>query len=68
MILEDRLARLLAPEIHLCSGKGAGANGAVDVCIMQAVDWIAGGEGKSDAPECADPIITRFCQRSWVEP
>ena len=62
-IVEERLARLLSPDVKLRSGKGAGANGTVDLCIMQAVDWLAGRDGKSDAPPCADPVITRFCIR-----
>jgi hypothetical protein len=59
---DTRLSRLLA-EAHLVQGSGKGANGTIDVCIMQAVDWITGGKGKSDAPGCVDPAIRRFCIR-----
>jgi hypothetical protein len=59
----DRLARFLRPEIRLRKdrGQGEGANGEIDMCLMQAVDWLAGGSGRSDAPECVDPVIRRFC-------
>ncbi len=62
-IAEDRLARFLSPDISLVAGAGKGANGTVDVCIMQAVDWLVGGNGKTDAPSCVDPGIRRFCIR-----
>ena len=29
--------------------------------MVQAADWIAGGNGKSDAPACVDPAIRKFC-------
>lgn len=60
-IIEERLARFLAPEVHLRKGAGKGVNGDADVCVMQAVDWLAGGDGRSDAPECASPVIARYC-------
>jgi len=57
----DRLARF-EREVHLRSGvgAGAGANGKIDVCLVQAADWLSGGAGKSDAPECVDPVIRRL--------
>ena len=54
----DRLVRFA--EVHLRSGQGTGGNGTVDVCFMQAVDWLTGGTGKTDAPECVDPTIRAF--------
>jgi hypothetical protein len=63
MILEDRVQRLLDADFHLRQGAGQGINGQADACIMQAVDWIAGGCGKTDAPDCADSVISRFCIR-----
>ena len=36
------------------------ANGKIDVCFMQAVDWLTGGNGKTDAPACVDPAIRGF--------
>src|ERR1700677_4210551 len=62
-VLQDRLERFLAPNIHLRSGSGNGINGDFDACVMQAVDWLAGGDGKTDSPECAARSITRFCIR-----
>jgi hypothetical protein len=56
-IREDRLARLLADDVHLRYGAGRGANGTVDTCFLQAVDWISGGDGSSDAPACVDPVL-----------
>jgi hypothetical protein len=57
-----RVERLLK-EVHLRSGSGSGINSKADACIMQAVDWLAGGDGKTDAPRCADPAIRGFCIR-----
>mgnify|MGYP001554871594 FL=1 len=62
-IIADRLERFLTPDIHLRACSGKGANGTVDVCVMQAVDWLAGGDGKTDAPPCASRVITRYCVR-----
>ncbi|HEV8021288.1 MAG TPA: hypothetical protein VGP41_08520, partial [Candidatus Lustribacter sp.] len=62
IIDQDRLARIIA-DAKLRSGSGAGVNGAIDVCVMQAVDYIAGGNGRTDRPDCADPVITAFCIR-----
>ncbi len=52
----DRLARF-ERDVHLRSGTGAGANGTIDVCLVQAADWLSGGSGESDVPECVDPAI-----------
>lgn len=51
----EQLQQYLA-SITLRSGSGASAD---DVCVMQAVDYIASG-GTSDQPECASPVITAF--------
>ncbi len=61
-ILPDRLSRFLA-EVHLRRGVGAGANGKIDVCAMQAAEWLVGGIGDTDAPDCVDPVIRRFMIR-----
>ena len=50
-ISEERLARFMSPDAHLRSGTGNGVNGTFDACAMQAADWLAGGLGKTDAPE-----------------
>jgi hypothetical protein len=57
----ERLHRIEGESFHLRSGKGAGINGEVDACIMQAVDWLAGGTGETDAPECASQTIASLC-------
>lgn len=62
-ILTDRLERFLADDIHLIKGGGNGANGTIDVCVMQAVDWLAGGNGKNDCPDCASRSVGRFAMR-----
>jgi hypothetical protein len=59
----ERLARFLAPDVHLRAGAGNGANGEIDTCVMQAVDWLRGGDGKTDTPPCASPVIGRYCTR-----
>ena len=58
-----RLKRFMAKKVHLKQGAGKGANGEIDVCVMQAVDWLRGGDGKSDAPPCASNVIGRYCIR-----
>ena len=63
MLLEDRLARLLDPKFHLRAGSGRGINSEVDACMMQAVHWLAGGDGTRSIPECADRTIAQFCIR-----
>jgi len=60
MILEDRLARFLNDAVHLRSGKGNGANGTVDVCAVQASDWLAGGDGTNDHPPCVARKIADY--------
>ena len=57
---KNRLARFMA-EAKLARGQGKGVNGKIDLCINQAVDWITGGAGLTDAPACVDPVIRRFC-------
>jgi hypothetical protein len=57
-----RVERILA-EANLRVGSGNGVNGKIDVCVMQAVDYITGGDGSSDHPECADLVISEFCIR-----
>lgn len=61
MILPDRLERFAS--IHLRSGKGNGANGNIDVCAMQAADWLAGGTGKNYHPNCVCPVIAKYVIR-----
>ena len=64
MIIDPaRVTRLLSPEVSLRRGGGSGINGKFDACVMQAVDWLAGGDGTSNAPECADRAISSFCVR-----
>ena len=69
-IIPERLERFNSPDFHLRRGVGEGVGfRETDVCLMQAVDWLTGGKGTSDAPECAAPIITRYCIRlndSWL--
>ena len=62
---DNRLARFLAPEVHLRCSSGAGANGVLDVNIMQAVDYITGGDGRTEtnALTCVDPVIRGFCAK-----
>lgn len=60
-IIQDRLERLLSEDFKLRYGAGTGINGEVDVCIMQAVDWLAGGSGKTDHPKCASLKIADYC-------
>lgn len=52
---QDQLDKYLAT-LNLRSGGGSGVD---DVCVMQAVDYIASG-GRSDQPECASPVIAAF--------
>jgi len=60
---KGRLKRFLSKKVHLVSGKGAGANGTIDVCVVQATDWLVGRDGKSDSPSCVDPVIRGFAIR-----
>src|SRR5580700_1366681 len=60
-ILEDRLARLLSDSVSLRKGAGKGANGTVDVCMVQAADWLAGGKGQTDHPDCVSRKIADYC-------
>jgi hypothetical protein len=62
IIDQTRVERILA-EANLRVGSGNGVNGKIDVCVMQAVDYITGGDGSSDHPECADLVISEFCIR-----
>ena len=45
VIMPERLERFLSPDVHLRHGTGAGANGQIDVCALQAADWLAGKLG-----------------------
>jgi hypothetical protein len=56
----ERVARFLDPDTHLVRGTGSGANGKIDVCFLQAADWLAGGNGTTDAPECVDLVIRSY--------
>jgi hypothetical protein len=57
MIDKARLKKFLSKKVHLRSGKGPGVNGAVDVNVVQAADWLVGGSGTSDSPACVDPAV-----------
>lgn len=59
-IIEERLQRFLAPDVHLKKGAGQGANGTIDVCAVQAADWLAGGTGASDKPDCVSRKIGSY--------
>lgn len=59
-VLEDRLARLLSDDVHLRKGTGKGANGKIDVCAVQAADWLSGGKGDTDSPACVSRKIGRY--------
>ena len=63
MIDPKRLKRFKAKAVHLRKGTGKGANGTIDVCVMQAVDWLAGGAGIADHPECAARSLAAYCIR-----
>ncbi len=68
-VLPDRLARFLLPEFHLREGIGKGVNSHVDVCLMQAVGWLAGNTDITDSPPCSSRVIGRFAIRlndSWL--
>ncbi len=61
MLDQSRLDRLTRSDAVLKKGAGKGINGGFDACVMQAVDYVSGGEGKTDHPACASPAITAFC-------
>ncbi len=68
-VLPDRLARFLSPEFHLRDGIGKGVNSHADVCLMQAVSWLAGNADITDSPPCASRVIGRYAIRlndSWL--
>lgn len=78
-INEERLQRLLGEDFHFRRGKGKGVNGEVDACIMQAVDWLAGGTGATDgehvghycekiSPGCANCYASKFQARVHMPP
>lgn len=52
----DRLDRF-EREAHLVRGAGMGVNGTLDMCFLQAVDWITGGDGKDAESFCVHPLI-----------
>jgi hypothetical protein len=57
---QDRLARFLDPSTHLTRGKGKGANGTIDMCALQVADWLGGGDGTSEYPECVCPVLRAY--------
>jgi hypothetical protein len=68
-VLPDRLERFMQPEFKLRRGIGKGVNGYADVCVMQAVAWLAGDAEFTDAPDCACLAIRGYCVRindSWL--
>ena len=57
IIIEERRAQLLDGAIQLDVGKhSAFTNGH---CAMEVVAWLA-GEGHTDAPACASPVLRRY--------
>jgi len=57
-----RLERLTQPDALLRKGAGGGIDDAnFNACVMQAVDYVSGGTGLSDIPECASHAITSYC-------
>ena len=62
-ILEDRLEKFLKKGVHLRSGKGDGVDkdGFIDLCIIQATNWLVGGNGKKDEHPCVDRLV-----RNWA--
>ena len=68
-VLPDRLERFMQPEFKLRRGIGKGVNSHADICVMQAVAWLAGESNLTDAPDCACPVIRGYCVRindSWL--
>ena len=59
-IIPERLERFLADSVHLRKGAGKGANGEIDVCAVQAADWLAGGKGENDHPDCVSRKIGAY--------
>lgn len=62
-LIDRARVALFLSEVHLRIGPGTGAEGRIDLCAMQAADWLAGGSGKNDAPPCVDPVVRRFIIR-----
>src|SRR6185437_7111097 len=62
-IIHDRLERFLSDDVHLRKGTGQGANGTIDVCAVQAADWLSGGSGKTDSPSCVSAKIAAYVIR-----
>ena len=60
-IIPERWERV--QKATLRSGKGPAPNGGIDVCVMQAVAFVA-GEPDTDHPACVSPVLTAFCI-SW---
>ena len=48
---------------HLTLKSGAHPAGGADMCVMEAVAYMA-GESWSDTPACASPVVALFC-RTW---
>jgi hypothetical protein len=62
-IIHDRLERFLSDDVHLRKGTGQGANGTIDVCAVQAADWLSGGSGKTYSPSCVSAKIAAYVIR-----
>ncbi|MFC6233683.1 hypothetical protein ACFPZL_01105 [Leucobacter soli] len=64
-IIPDRLEDLTLGFIDLDAGNHS--NFTDGHCAMEVVAWLA-GEGHTDAPECASPVLRRFtirCNDNW---
>ena len=48
---------------HLTLKSGGHRAGGADMCVMEAVAYVA-GESWSDTPACASPVVALFC-RTW---
>ena len=60
MLDQNRINRLMEASNHLRSGGGRGINGHFDACLMNAANWLIGGDSSSDKPDCVDPTIRGF--------
>jgi hypothetical protein len=63
MLDQNRINRLMEASNHLRSGVGKGINGHFDACLMNAANWLIGGDSSSDKPDCVDLVIREFGMR-----
>ena len=59
-ILPEPIGTFLRPDFGLRSGLRHGVNGEPDVCLLQAVSWLTGGDSASDSPEGVCPVIRAY--------